>query len=102
MTDLTITDAGYLADIMRGVESNAKLRWYPAGTADNPMKCRMRAFTHEGGGFWFDSDGDIQDAYIWTSGVFEHWIRVRDLIAALHNMMHGTDLSAPLAAIDTD
>ncbi len=99
---LTLTDAGYLSDILRGVEQGAYIRWYPRGTdsADNPIKSVMRAITHEGGGLWFDSDGDVRNAYIWTSGIWEHWLPVREVMSALRRMTGSGDMSQPLATID--
>jgi hypothetical protein len=102
MTDLTYSDASVLADIMRAVEAKARIRWYPNGTdsADNPLKLVIRAFTHDGGGFWFDSDGDVRNAYIWTSGISEHWLRVSDVMRALRNIQGEFGLDQPMATID--
>lgn len=101
--NLTITDAGYLADIMRAVDrkDNVRLTWYPFG-GDNPeIKTTyvIRAITHDGGGFWFDPDGDVRDAYLWLSGTTERWLKISDLMDALRAMT-GNDTTVPLATIE--
>lgn len=106
METLTLSDAGYLSDVLRAVERNAKLRWYPLGTdsADYPLVQTMRAVTREGGGLWSDADGDVRDAYVWTSGMTETWLPVRELTAALRRMTNpdNADWSdKPLAVIET-
>lgn len=105
MTDssnvLTINQAGYLGDLIRGVERGAKLRYYPMGAkdADHPMTQVLRAFTHDGGGF-YPHDADIRDSHVWTSGITERWFKVSDLITAMDNAINGRDINAPMAMID--
>jgi hypothetical protein len=98
---LTISQAGYLADLTRGVAQGKRMRWYPLGTdsADNPLIVVLRAFTHPDG-TRYPHDADIRDAHVHTSGMFEHWYPVRDVLAALDNMTNYTDDSKPLAKID--
>jgi hypothetical protein len=100
---LTLHDAGILADIMRGVESNAKLNWYLFGadSAENPLRLVMRAFTHYGGGFW-PNDADVRDACVWCSGFMERWIPVRDLMKALDNLDGKFGETDPIAVINPD
>lgn len=99
---LTIDQAQRLADLMRGVEAHAKLRYYPDGTdsADNPVTVTLRAFTYDGGAL-YRGDEDIRDAHVWTSGIFERWFTVRELVAAMANAVQGTDLAAPMAIVET-
>ncbi len=99
---LTLQDAGYLADLIRGVESGAKLRYYPMGAedADHPFTAVMRAFTNDGGGF-YSFTADVRDSHIWCSGMMERWFLVRDLIKAMKNAINGQDgLDQPMAFID--
>lgn len=98
---LTINQAGYLADLIRGVERGAKLRYYPMGAkdADHPMTQVLRAFTHDGGGFW-PNDQDIRDGYVWTSGISERWFKVSDLIKAMANLDGRHGINEPIAIID--
>jgi hypothetical protein len=103
MTDtriLTLNDAAALGELIHGVESHAKLEYYANGTdsADSPVNVEMRAFTHEGGGF-ISSDEDVRDAHIWTSGIFEHWYPVMDLIRAIQNIDGRYGLDQPIAII---
>jgi hypothetical protein len=83
---LTIEDAGRLAAIIQGVERHWKIRYYPRGAADieRPNVMVMRAFTHQGGRF-YPLDADIRDAYVWCSGLMEHWILVSDIMMAIKN-----------------
>ena len=105
MTDriLTLNHAGILGDIIRGVERNLKLRFYPRGSesADCPLTYTMRAFTREGGGF-YPNDKDVRDAFVWCSGTFESWFPVDVLIDALDNIdgKHGD--TNPIAIIETE
>lgn len=98
---LTLNEAGLLADLIRGVQANAKLRWYQFGTrdADHPLIVTMRAFTHEGGGFISETE-DVRDAYVWCSGFMERWIRVSDIITSLGNMQGKHGLENPMATIE--
>ena len=100
---LTLNQAGVLADLIRGVQAGAKLRYYPRGAddADHPMVQSLRAFTHDGGGFISEHD-DVRDAYVWTSGFTEHWFKVEDLITALDNIQGTHGLDKPMAVIDYD
>ncbi len=98
---LTIGQAGYLADLIRGVEGGKKLRYYQRGSddAERPLVVVMRAFTYESGGL-YPHDADIRDAYVWCSGMFEHWLKVRDLMRALENAVTGGHgYSSPMAVI---
>jgi len=105
MTDnsvLTIRQAGYLADLIKGVEQGKKLRYYAIGTddADHPLVLVMRAFTREGGGFWAH-DADIRESYIWCSGIVERWFSVRELMTAMQNAIDGDiGMDQPMAMID--
>lgn len=100
---LSLNRAGLLADLIRAVErkSSTKLRYYQFGTeTDKPAEYVLRAFTHEGGGF-LRYDEDVRDAFVWCSGIFEHWFPVEELLDALDNIttgLHGWD--KPMAAID--
>lgn len=100
---LTLNDAGLLADLIRGVQANAKLRWYQFGTRDteHPLIVSMRAFTHEGGGFISEKE-DIRDAYVWCSSFLEHWLKVSNIIKALDNLNGKHGLENPIAVIDYD
>lgn len=99
---LTIEQAGVLADLLHGVERCLKMRYYPFGSrdADHPLEVSLRAFTHNGGGIYFD--GDIRDAYVWTSGLMERWFKVSDLITALDNIDGKHGLDNPIAIIDKE
>ena len=101
MTDiLTIDQAGYLADLIRAVESGKRMRWYPLGAdTDQPLTVSLRAFTNADGTL-YPHDADIRDSHVWTSGTFEHWFPVRDVLAALANAIHGTSMGAPIAMLD--
>lgn len=98
---LTINQAGLLGELIRGVERGLTMRYYPHGveSADHPMVMVLRAFTYDGGGL-FPSDGDIREAYVWTTALMEQWIRVDKLITALDNLegKHGED--QPIAIIE--
>jgi hypothetical protein len=98
---LTISQAGYLADLIAGVSAGKRMRYYPMGSkdADRPMVQVLRAFTHEGGAL-YDYHADIRDAHVWTSGLMEHWFPVRDLLAAMSNAIDPIDLDAPMAMIE--
>jgi hypothetical protein len=98
---LTMRDAGLLADIMRGVESGAKLLWYPDGadSADHPVTGTMRAITHSGGGFW-PHDADVRDGYVHVSGIMEHWYPVREVMSALLNISGELGDTQPIAVIE--
>lgn len=98
---LTLNQAGYLADLIRGVKRGSKLSYYPRGAkdADHPATSVLRDFTHDGGGF-IRADEDVRDAYVWTSGMFEHWYPVRDLMAALSNLDGHLGLDQPIATIE--
>jgi hypothetical protein len=103
---LTLNEAGLLADLIRGVQAKAKLRWYPYGADDSDAtmhvaEFRLRQFTYDGGGFISEKD-DVRDAYVWCSGMMERWLKVSDLIHALDNIdgKHGMD--KPIAVIDYD
>lgn len=97
---LTISEAGYLADVLRGVERRKRMRWYPLGSDTNaPAVLVLRAFTNPDGTF-YPVSADIRDAHVWVSGIFERWLPVREVLAALANAMDGTDDTAPMAIID--
>jgi hypothetical protein len=98
---LTLNDADLLADLIRGVQARAKLRWYQFGTrdADHPLIVSMRAFTHNGGGFISEKD-DIRDAYVWCSGFMERWLSVAELLTALDNLQGKHGLENPMAVIE--
>jgi hypothetical protein len=51
---LTINQAGYLADLIRGVERGKRMRWYPlgAGSVDHPLTVTLRAFTNPDGSLY--------------------------------------------------
>lgn len=99
---LTITQAGYLADLIRGVERCSKLRYYPFGSdsADNPAVVVLRAFTYPDGTM-YPYAADIRDSHVWTSGMFERWFAVRDLLTAMDNAVNGTaGLDQPMAIVE--
>jgi hypothetical protein len=64
------------------------------------MIATLRAFTHKGGGVYFEADGDIRDAFVWTSGFMEHWFKVSDLLLALDNLDGKLGLDKPIAVIE--
>jgi hypothetical protein len=100
---LTISQAGHLGDLVRGVDNGSSLRWYPYG-ADNPdvvLRVVLRAFTYEGGGM-YPHDADIRDAFVWTSGFTERWLPVRDLLPALSNLDGHLGMSEPIAIIGAE
>jgi hypothetical protein len=99
---LTIDEAGRLSDLIHGVERGLKLRYYPRGSedAERPLTAVLRAFTREDSSL-YPHDADIRDAFVWTSGFMEHWLKVSDLLAALDNAVtgrHGFD--KPMAVIE--
>jgi hypothetical protein len=98
---LTLNDADLLGGLIRGVQANAKLRYYQFGTRDteHPLIVTMRAFTHDGGGFISETE-DVRDAYVWCSGFMERWIKVSDIITALDNLQGSHGLENPIAVID--
>jgi hypothetical protein len=98
---LTYKQANLLADLIRGVQAKAKLRYYPRGTdsADNPMMLILRAFTDQQGAFWAD-DKDIRDAFVWCSGITEQFLGVEVLIKALDNIDGKHGMTAVMAVID--
>jgi hypothetical protein len=100
---LTLNQAGYIGELIHAVERNLKLRYLPGGAKDDGRKTltvELRAFTYNGGAL-YPSDADIRDAYVWCSGVMEHWYKVSDLIAAMQNAIDGSyGLDAPMAVID--
>ena len=100
---LTINQSMLLGDIHRGVERGLKLRYYQFGTrdADHPLVQVMRAFTYDGGNL-YPHDADVRDAYVWTSGFMERWIKVEELITALDNMQGTHGLHNPMAVIDEE
>lgn len=101
---LTINQANWIGDLIYGVQSGLKMRYYPQGSedADNAVVVTLRAFTYEGGGL-YPSDADIRDSFVWTSGFTERWFKVDDLVKALDNAMlnsQGSDM--PMAIIDKE
>lgn len=103
---LTIDQAGWLSRLMRGVERGLKIKYYPYGSDDSDATMHvtelvLRAFSHDGGGLWFDRDGDIRDSFVWCSGFTERWLKVSDLLCALENAVtakYGED--KPMAIIE--
>jgi hypothetical protein len=97
-----------MADLIQGVQRKSKMRYYPRGVcpeSDTVMSMTLifRAFSHDGGGLWFDNDGDVRDAFVWCSGFMERWLKVDDIIDAMENhtdMRHGE--TAPMAVIDNE
>lgn len=98
---LTINRAGMLSDLIRGVEQNAKLVWYPIGSdTDKPMVQILRAFTYAEGAL-YPHNADIRDAHVWTSGFTEHWFPVSDVLDAFENINDGSHgMDKPMARID--
>ena|SRR5690242_13155595 len=98
---LTINQAGHLADLLRAVEGNKRMRYYPNGADGDAVftTVSLRAFTYDGGGL-YRHDADIRDAFVWTSGLFERWFPVRDLMAALSNLDGHLGLDKPIAIIE--
>jgi hypothetical protein len=98
---LTLNDTDHLSNIMKGVEQSNRMRIYPSGAldADNPVVVTMRAFTHDGGGFYSSSE-DIRDASVWCSGMLERWFSVEWLIKALDNLDGKHGENEPIAIID--
>jgi hypothetical protein len=100
---LSLSEAGVLGDLIRGVQASAKLRYYQFGgrDADRPLVVTMRAFTQDGGGFISDKE-DIRGAYVWCSGFLERWLKVSDLVKALDNIYGKHGLDNPMAVIEFD
>jgi hypothetical protein len=102
---LTIEQARLLSQMVRGVERNAKLRYYPYGAetaVDEPRvgSYTMRAFTREDGTL-YPHEADIRDAFVWCSGTFERWFKVSDLLIAMDNITSGRHgITNPMAVID--
>ena len=101
---LTINQAGWLGDLIHGVERGWKMRYYPMGAkdADHPAVVMLRAFTYEGGGL-YPRDGDIRESYVWCSGLTESWFKVNDILDALENAItckFGDE--SPMAIIDKE
>jgi hypothetical protein len=97
---LTLREAGTLGGLISAVERGYLLKYYPSGAnTDRPMECVLRAFTLHGGGFC-PNDQDIRDAYVWTSGIMEHWYKVSDLIRALDNLDGKYGIDKPIAIIE--
>lgn len=98
---LTLNQAVDLADLIRGVEGGRRMRYYPDGAEGDAVFTTvvLRAFTYEGGGF-YANDADIRDAFVHTSGMFERWFPVRDLMAALSNLDGHLGLDKPIAIIE--
>lgn len=98
---LTITQAGYLADLLRAVEDNKRMRYYPNGAEGDAVftTVTVRAFTYEGGGF-YPHNADIRDAFVWTSGIFERFFPVRDIMDALSNLDGHLGFDKPIAVIE--
>lgn len=99
---LTLNQASLLGELINGVQRNLNISFYPNGSdsADNPMKAVLRAFTRDGGGLYLD-DGDVRDAYVWTSGFSERWFKVDDLLKAMDNIDGKHGFSAPIAVIES-
>jgi hypothetical protein len=75
----TITEVTQLAQLIRGVWEGAKIRRLMP--SELVLSGVLRAFTHEGGGFWHDSDGDLRDAFVWVTTDFgERWWPVREMM----------------------
>lgn len=85
MSELTLQDAGALAEVLRLAESNSPVRWLVPGT-DTIASGVARAITHDGGGFY--REGDVRDAYLWISGTMETWLPVSQVMAMIrsHNL----------------
>jgi NADPH-dependent ferric siderophore reductase len=100
LTLLTIDDLQNLADLLRAVQAGAKMKWYPAGTdsADHPMEVVLRQFTNRDRMYW-PADRDIRDAYVWVSGIMEHWMSVRRIVRALSNHDGHLGMTEPMATI---
>ena len=56
---LTISQARAIGELIRAVDSRGLLAGNTSG--------QFRAITNAEGNFWFDSDGDIRDAYVWIT-----------------------------------
>jgi hypothetical protein len=101
---ITIEQAGWLGDLIHGVERGCKMHYYPMGAkdADHPMAVVLRAFTYEGGGL-YPHDEDIRESYVWCSGIIETWLKVGDVLDALENAVtckFGDE--SPMAIIDKE
>lgn len=99
---LNINQAGYLAELIRAVDGNKRLRYYPIGAdGDAPNQViEIRAFTREDGSM-APYDADIRDTFVWTSGFTEHWFKVSDLLLALENAITGKyGLDKPMAMVE--
>lgn len=86
---LTVTDLFHLADLAGAVgsKSNVRARWAVDGDMNTVADGVIRNFTKENGMFWTDKDGDVRDAFLWISGMFESFIPVRTVLA---QMVDGT------------
>lgn len=101
---LTGMQAEWIGQLIHGVQRGLKMRYFTYGASDNadPMRCTLRAFTHNDGSL-YPRDADIRDAYVWTSGISEHWFKVADLLKALDNAINGYEgTNKPMAMIDEE
>lgn len=77
---LTAPDLFRLVDIVHAIQTSAKVRWLTeSGTVVENV---ARAFTDTEGNF-LDSHSDVRNAYLWTSGIFEHFIPVSTVLTKM-------------------
>jgi hypothetical protein len=74
---LTLTDAGKLADVLRATEGNRKVARLVNGDV---ITGTARRFGDQNGAIMWDTD--IRDQFLWvtTSGGFETWWKVSELM----------------------
>lgn len=89
---MTISTAVELAALIQAVRRNDNISIYQDdgnGSPDydlRPLNGVLRAFTHDGGNFWHDNDGDIRNARVWISGMMEHWPTVGEILTAMKQL----------------
>jgi hypothetical protein len=97
---VTMSMAHYLADLVQAVEYSKKMEWYPHGASLSPADTfTLRAFVRNEQNFFYPAAASVLDALVWCSGITEHWLPVRDILAALENGINGTDETQPMAVI---
>ena len=101
---LTLGEADYLGQLIKGVQRGCKLRYYRNGSesADNPVMLVLRSFTYEGGGL-YSHEEDIREAYVWCSGITERWFKVNDILIAMDNFINGNHgVDNPMAYVEKE
>jgi hypothetical protein len=77
---LTPTVLEALWDLNEAVAKNSHIRWLSGG--GETVEATARAFTDKNGNFLLPTE-DVRDGYLWTSGIFEHFIPIRTVLAKM-------------------